>query len=239
MALDSMRVSGGRCPTSVVAVLLLICFLLTCNWWSLSTEKTELLLQIDQLHAEIKISLEEREKCETSVANLELRFKQSQDTIASLHVRENELRKSNDELTNSGAFCNSELESVRQLGSTKDAALAALRLDKDTIDEQLNVKREEAQKLHADLDKIKIELNNLNRTCSSKAAHIAQDPEPLANNLDSLVDDNNADTAGEIDDDPAVVVEPSKHQSLSQVNQDSVYNHIVKNSMVTQKSSKQ
>lgn len=88
MALDSMRVGGGRCPTSVVAVLLLICFLLTCNWWGLSTEKNELLLQIDQMRAEIKISLEEREKCDTSVSNLELRFKQSQETIASLHVRE-------------------------------------------------------------------------------------------------------------------------------------------------------
>ncbi|XP_011308405.1 Golgi membrane protein 1 isoform X1 [Fopius arisanus] len=243
MAFDSMR--GLRGPPAGVVCLGVICIILTWTWWAQSTDITELYNQVDRLQGEIKVSLEEREKCETSISNLEARYKQSQDTIASLHVRENQLRKKNEELTNSAAFCNSELESVRQLDSTKDAALTALRLDKDTIDDQLNVKREEAQKLQADLEKVKIELNNLNRTCSSGKSAVAREQErnnskEFANNLERLVDDNNADTAGEIDgdDEPSVVME-SKRQSEAPAVHDSVLNHILQNSLVTPKSSKQ
>lgn len=54
MGIDGMRVGGGRCPP-LVAISILISFLLVCNWWNLSTENTELLSQIDQLHEELKI----------------------------------------------------------------------------------------------------------------------------------------------------------------------------------------
>ena len=55
MSIDKMRVNGGRCPPLLVGGLLIACFMMICNWWTLSSANLELLRQIDELTEQIKI----------------------------------------------------------------------------------------------------------------------------------------------------------------------------------------
>lgn len=54
MGIDGMRVGGGRCPFLIVGGLLLVCIMLLCNWWALTSENAELLRQIDELSEQLK-----------------------------------------------------------------------------------------------------------------------------------------------------------------------------------------
>lgn len=55
MSLDSMRGSYGRSPPFLVAGLLVVCVLLTFNWWTLSTQNYDLIRQIAELGEQLKI----------------------------------------------------------------------------------------------------------------------------------------------------------------------------------------
>lgn len=55
MSLDSMRGSYGRSPPLLVAGLLVVCVLLTFNWWTLSTQNYDLIKQIAELGEQLKI----------------------------------------------------------------------------------------------------------------------------------------------------------------------------------------
>lgn len=169
MALDSMRLSGGRCPPLIVTILLLACFLLIFNWWSLSTENVELMSQLDQLQDQLKITVEERDKCFTVKGNIEQQYKNSESEVGVLHVRlqkQNELKKINDELTDDVTICKSELDSLSKLDVTKTATLEAQRLEKDRLTSQLDTKREETLKLISELNKTKADLQQLKQTCN-------------------------------------------------------------------------
>ncbi|XP_018405330.1 PREDICTED: uncharacterized protein LOC108781752 isoform X2 [Cyphomyrmex costatus] len=170
MGIDSMRVSGGRCPPLLVGGLLLVCLMLVCSWWTLSSENLELIRQIDDLNEQLKISAEERDQCVTLRGNLEQRFKHTEDELASLHVRleqQLDFKKKNEELEDSVTMCKSELDSLNKLDATKTATLETLRLEKDTINTQLDVKRDENKKLQEELDKLKGEIDQLKLGCNS------------------------------------------------------------------------
>lgn len=55
MSLDNMRGSYGRSPPFLVAGLLVVCVLLTFNWWTLSTQNYDLIKQIAELGEQLKI----------------------------------------------------------------------------------------------------------------------------------------------------------------------------------------
>ncbi|XP_011135753.1 protein casc4 isoform X3 [Harpegnathos saltator] len=170
MGIDGMRVGGGRCPPLLVIALLLVCLMLFCNWWALSSENVELVRQIDELNEQLKISAEERDQCVTLRGNLEQRYKHTEDELASLHVRleqQMDFKKKNEELEDSVTVCKSELDSLNKLDATKTATLETLRLEKDTINTQLDVKRDENKKLQEDVEKLKVEVEQLKLGCNS------------------------------------------------------------------------
>ncbi|XP_018057636.1 PREDICTED: uncharacterized protein LOC108693272 isoform X1 [Atta colombica] len=170
MGIDSMRVGGGRCPPLLVGGLLLACLMLVCSWWTLSSENLELIRQIDDLNEQLKISAEERDQCVTLRGNLEQRFKHTEDELASLHVRleqQMDFKKKNEELEDSVTMCKSELDSLNKLDATKTATLETLRLEKDTINTQLDVKRDENKKLQEEIDRLKGEIDQFKLACNS------------------------------------------------------------------------
>ncbi|KAK0168632.1 hypothetical protein PV327_002410 [Microctonus hyperodae] len=169
MVMDSMRLGGGRCPPLVVSILLLACFLLIFNWWSLSTENIELINQLDQLQDQLKITVDERDKFLTLKDSFEQQLKNSESEVGVLHVRlqkQNELKKHNDELTEDLAMCKSKLDSLTKLDVTKTATLEAQRLEKDGLRTELDTKREETNKLVLELNKTKDEMELLKQTCN-------------------------------------------------------------------------
>ncbi|EZA51775.1 uncharacterized protein LOC105282554 isoform X1 [Ooceraea biroi] len=170
MGIDGMRVGGGRCPPLLVGGLLLACLMLICNWWTLSSENLELVRQIDDLNEQLKISAEERDQCVTLRGNLEQRYKHTEDELASLHVRleqQIDLKKKNEELEDSVTVCKSELDSLNKLDATRTATLETLRLEKDTINTQLDVKRDENKKLQEEVDKLKEDIERVKLNCNS------------------------------------------------------------------------
>jgi hypothetical protein len=54
MGLETMRGGYGRCPPLLVGGLLVVCLILTCNWWSLSTQNYELVKQIDEIGEQLR-----------------------------------------------------------------------------------------------------------------------------------------------------------------------------------------
>ncbi|XP_020280264.1 Golgi membrane protein 1-like isoform X1 [Pseudomyrmex gracilis] len=170
MGIDGMRVGGGRCPPLLVGGLLLACLWLTCNWWTLSSENLDLVRQIDDLNEQLKISAEERDQCVTLRGNLEQRYKHTEDELASLHVRldqQIDLKKKNEELEDSVTVCKGELDSLTKVDATRSVTLETLRLEKDTLTTQLNVKRDENKKLQEDIEKLKGEVEELKLSCNS------------------------------------------------------------------------
>ncbi|XP_076676551.1 uncharacterized protein LOC143373300 isoform X1 [Andrena cerasifolii] len=182
MGIDSMRVGGGRCPPLLVGGLLVVCLMLICNWWTLSSENIELVRQIDELNEQLKISAEERDQCVTLRGNLEQRYKHTEDEVASLHVRleqQADLKKKYDELEDSVNMYKSELDSLNKLDASKTATLDTLRLEKDTFNTQLHVKRDENKKLQEEMDQLKDELEKVRLSCSKtpgKKSEFIQQP---------------------------------------------------------------
>jgi len=102
-------------------------------------------------------SAEERDQCVTLRGNLEQRYKHTEDELASLHVRleqQIDIKKKNEELEDSVTVCKGELDSLNKLDATRTATLETLRLEKDTINTQLDVKRDENKKLQEEIDKV-------------------------------------------------------------------------------------
>ncbi|KAF7994198.1 hypothetical protein HCN44_011467 [Aphidius gifuensis] len=194
MGIDGMRVGAGRCPPLVVAVLLLISFLLVCNWWNLSTENAELLYQIDQLHEELKISLDERSRCIILKENFEKQYKHSEDELGALNVRlkqqESEAKTQHDELSVSLDVCKSELQSQQILDAAKTSTLEALRVKKDLLNETLDFKTKEFKKLQIDMDKVKNEFKSLTEKCKN------QDIKITNNNTDDVLDNTAKEEEG-------------------------------------------
>ncbi|KAL0109537.1 hypothetical protein PUN28_014536 [Cardiocondyla obscurior] len=172
MGIDGMRFGGGRCPPLLVGGLILVCLMLVCSWWTLSSENLDLIRQIEELNEQVKISAEERDQCVTLRDTLEKRFKHSEDEIASLHVRleqQADFKKKNEELEESMTMCKSELDSLSKLDATKTATLETLRLDKDTLNTQLDVKRDENKKLQEEVERLIGEIDQLKLNCNSPA----------------------------------------------------------------------
>jgi chromosome segregation ATPase len=102
-------------------------------------------------------SAEERDQCVTLRGNLEQRYKHTEDELASLHVRleqQIDIKKKNEELEDSVTVCKGELDSLNKLDATRTATLETLRLEKDTINTQLDVKRDENKKLQQEIDQV-------------------------------------------------------------------------------------
>lgn len=104
-------------------------------------------------------SAEERDQCVTLRGNVEQRYKQMEDDLSSLHARleqQMDVKKKNEELEDSITMCKSELDSLNKLDATKTATLETLRLEKDTINTQLDAKRDENRKLQEEVEKVRI-----------------------------------------------------------------------------------
>lgn len=54
MGFDTMRVNSGRCPPFLVAGLLVACVLLTCNWWTLSSQNYDILKELEEMGDQLK-----------------------------------------------------------------------------------------------------------------------------------------------------------------------------------------
>lgn len=54
MGFDTMRMNSGRCPPFLVAGLLVACVLLTCNWWTLSSQNYDILKELEEMGEQLK-----------------------------------------------------------------------------------------------------------------------------------------------------------------------------------------
>ncbi|XP_060817127.1 Golgi membrane protein 1-like isoform X3 [Bombus pascuorum] len=190
MGIDSMRVGGGRCPPLLVGGLFAACLMLICNWWTLSSENIELVRQIDELNEQLKISAEERDQCVTLRKNLEQKYKNAENEVASLHVhleQQEELKKKNDDLNENLNMCKNELDSLTKLDATKTTTLETLRLEKKTVNSQLNVTRDENKKLQEEIEQLKDDLDKIKLTCNltpeKKAPPILQPTREVINKI--------------------------------------------------------
>ncbi|XP_057324195.1 myb-like protein D [Microplitis mediator] len=209
MVLDGLRGSGsgGRCSSTFTVIFLFIgCFIITCNWWSVSTENSELISQVIQLEDKLKISIDERDKYQSENENLKERLRESDNKVAIMHVRlqnQIDLKKQNDELADSISMCKSEVDSLNKLDVTKTATLEALRLEKESITTQVLLKKEEISNLMADINRTNSELEKLMKSCNNnthnnnnineKVKDLLPKTDDITNELEenSLINNNN------------------------------------------------
>lgn len=223
MGIDGMRVGGGRCPPLLVAGLLVVCLMLICNWWTLSSENLELLGQIDDLNEQLKMSAEERDQCVTLRGNLEQRYKHLEEEVATLRIRleqNSDLKKQYDELKDSNTACKTERDSLNKLDATKTATLETLRLEKDAIIAQLDTMRDENKKQQEELTKVKEELDRLKLTPRSPLESRAINIPP--SQTDTLIDNNtkNQDQAETQEDERERLSRPDANDGANEVAED-------------------
>ncbi|CAD6208611.1 GSCOCG00010591001-RA-CDS [Cotesia congregata] len=215
MVLDGLRGggSGGRFPSTFsVIILFIVCFIVTCNWWSLSTENIELISQVDQLQEKLKTSIEERDKYQSIDENLKERLNDAENKVAMMHVRlqnQNELKKQSDDLSVSLSMCKSELDSLNKLDVTKTATLEALRLEKDRISTQILLKKQEIINLMADVNRTNTELDKLKKTCNSNKEN--------NENIKDLLP-NNGDVSNELEENSLLNNEENTNKKLTNEN---------------------
>nr|CAD7266472.1 unnamed protein product [Timema shepardi]CAD7572552.1 unnamed protein product [Timema californicum] len=182
MSFDSMRGNHGRCPPFIVGGLLVLCFILTFNWWSLSSQNYDLIKQIEELGEQLKISSEEQDLCVHQRLSIEGRIKNMDEEMTQLRVRLEQQRTDNDEtkrqltdkeseikntnkerdgIQESLVACNTELESLKKLDISKDGTIASLRLEKDRFVSQLEERRQESLKLRAELETVQEDLTHM------------------------------------------------------------------------------
>lgn len=204
MSLDNMRGSYGRCPPFLVAGLLVVCIILTFNWWSLSSQNYDLIKQIEELGEQLKISSEEQDLCVHQRLSVEGRVKVVEEEMAQVRVNLDQQRTDNDEMKKnletkddklremkkeqdnihkSASLCKTELESLKKLQISKEGTIASLRLEKDQFTAQLEGQKEELQRLQNELEQVRASLREasknkqLDRTIS-KVSTAAAPPKP-------------------------------------------------------------
>ncbi|XP_046751885.1 uncharacterized protein LOC124414834 isoform X2 [Diprion similis] len=171
MGFDGMRVGGGRCPPLLVGGLVLACFLLVCNWWTISTENAELLRQIDDLIDQLKSSVEERDQCTMRRTSLEDQFKTREQDIASLHVQIEQDKALQKKLEDGEMICKTELESQKQLDITQKATLESLRVEKDALTKEVDEKKDDIKKLQSELEEAREQLSELKLAVNSPGSN--------------------------------------------------------------------
>ncbi|XP_046434470.1 uncharacterized protein LOC124186645 isoform X1 [Neodiprion fabricii] len=167
MGFDGMRVGGGRCPPLLVGGLVLACFLLVCNWWTLSTENAELLRQIDDLILQLKTSEEDRNQCTMLRNSLEQRYKRCDEMVASLHVQIEQEKVLQKKQEDSEMMCKTELESQKQVDITQKATLDSLRVEKDALTKEVDEKKDNIKRLQSELEEARDQLSELKLTVNS------------------------------------------------------------------------
>ncbi|GFG35205.1 hypothetical protein Cfor_01309 [Coptotermes formosanus] len=184
MSLDNMRGSYGRCPPFLVAGLLVVCLILTFNWWSLSSQNYDLIKQLEELGEQLKISSDEQDLCVHQRLSAEGRVKVLEEEMAQVRVNLEQQRTDNDEMKKhmdtkdeklremkkeqdnihkSASICKTELESLKKLQISKDGTIASLRLEKDQFTAQLEGKKEELQKLQNELEQVRASLKEASK----------------------------------------------------------------------------
>ncbi|XP_023314288.1 chromosome partition protein Smc-like isoform X3 [Trichogramma pretiosum] len=164
MSIDSMRVGGGRCPPFLVIGLSVVCIMMICNWWTLSSTNLELLHQIDELNEQIKISVEERDQCVTQIENSEKKLKTCQDKAVTSLVKSSQ----NEDLFN---ICNTELKSLKGNYESASATMEAMKMEIKTLKVKSEVdnkkKEKEVDQLKDELTKAKEEVEKLKLTINA------------------------------------------------------------------------
>ncbi|XP_065348808.1 Golgi membrane protein 1-like isoform X3 [Cloeon dipterum] len=211
MGLDSMRGTHGRCPPLLVGGLLVVAFIMTCNWWSSSTQNMELLKQLDELaeqlrrcnndkdqSMQLRLSVEGRLKStEEELAQLRVRLEQqdinADDTRKSLQDKDAEigtLKTAAEAAKNAAKLCTTELESLKKVSQSQEEVIKSLKIEKDELAKQKEERRKDAEKLKTDLEKVTSELNNLK----------ASQPAPGTPNVADPINNNEAVDAAAADD---------------------------------------
>ncbi|KAL7289758.1 hypothetical protein TKK_0016359 [Trichogramma kaykai] len=177
MSIDSMRVGGGRCPPFLVIGLSVVCIMMICNWWTLSSTNLELLHQIDELNEQIKISVEERDQCVTQIENSEKKLKTCQDKAVTSLVKSSQ----NEDLFN---ICNTELKSLKGNYESASATMEAMKIEIKTLkvksevdnkkkEKEVDQLKDELTKAKEEVEKLKLTINapKLNKVPDLPAAH--------------------------------------------------------------------
>ncbi|XP_069673395.1 protein GOLM2-like isoform X2 [Periplaneta americana] len=180
MSLDSMRGSYGRCPPFLVAGLLVVCIILTFNWWSLSSQNYDLIKQLEELGEQLKISSEEQDLCVHQRLSVEGRVKTLEEEMAQLRVRLEQQRAENDDMKKvletrddelkefkkehdkehkSATLCNTELDSLKKLQVSMEGTIQTLKLEKSQFTSQLDEQKQEIQQLRQDLEQARAALD--------------------------------------------------------------------------------
>ncbi|KDR13779.1 protein CASC4-like isoform X1 [Zootermopsis nevadensis] len=184
MSLDNMRGSYGRCPPFLVAGLLVVCIILTFNWWSLSSQNYDLIRQIEELGEQLKISSEEQDLCVHQRLSVEGRVKVLEDEMAQVRVNFEQQRTDNDEMKKtldtkdnelkdmkkqqdndhkSANLCKTELESLKKLEISKDGTITSLRLEKTQLTSQLDEIKQELQQMQGKLKEVQAALKTASK----------------------------------------------------------------------------
>lgn len=169
MGFDTMRTGHARCPNYLLAGLFLMCFLLTCNWWSLSSQNYELLKQMDDMGEQLKICSDEKVVCTTRKRTLETAIREFETRMADAKMNEvksnnnvkqqnneiaelkNTLSKSKQDLTD----CQTELESLKIVDESKKTLLENMRSDKDGLLAKLTLTEKKVKELEEALKTVK------------------------------------------------------------------------------------
>ncbi|KAG8228452.1 hypothetical protein J437_LFUL009103 [Ladona fulva] len=189
MGIEHMRGNYGRCPPFLFGGLVLVCLIITVNWWSLSTQNNDLIRQLEDLGEKFKFSSDQREQCLQLRMVLDNRLKNTEEELAQVRVRlekmkieinkmkaeesrkDDELKsiqKNSEDFQNTASLCTSELESLKKVDISKDATIASLRIEKDKYSE----KDLEIAKLRNELEEAKQEIVALKTGIEASKASI-------------------------------------------------------------------
>ncbi|XP_059487860.1 Golgi membrane protein 1-like isoform X2 [Neocloeon triangulifer] len=224
MGFESMRGTHGRCPPLLVGGLLVVTFVLTCNWWSSSTQSIELLKQLDELAEQLRRCNEERDQSIQLRLSVEGRLKSTEEELAQLRVRleqqdvnADDTRKSLQEkdveiktlqndaegAKSAAKLCKTELESLKKVSQSQEEVIKSLKIEKDEMLKQKEERRKDVEKLKTELDKVTADLNNLKASQPAGVAANAGGPNlaakapPSGTNTKTKAADLNADEKDE------------------------------------------
>lgn len=154
-----MRSGHARCPTYLVAGLLVMSFLLICNWWSLSSQNYELLKEMDDMGTQLSLCFDNKLTCSSKLNAVEIQARDIETkyrTLESNHAEElsslksevSELDKSLKNSKRDLGYCQTELDSLKKVDLSKQATLESMRVEKESLAMQLTKAKEEAVNLN-------------------------------------------------------------------------------------------
>lgn len=164
MGFENMR-SGNSRYQNLVLALIIVCFYLTYTWWYLSTQNYELLKQMDDMGEQLRVCSDERVSCINRKNNMDSQLRETESRMADMKMNELksldmikkeksdmiELSKTAEKAKQELQYCQTKLESLEKLDKSKSTILETMRIEKDTISEQLAEAKEKVNQLESTL----------------------------------------------------------------------------------------